>query len=144
MDKKHWIVVENRQSAGGHHDRTKLEAPCGYVCKDGAIYLLYEETAGVRATIKLQGGKVTLLRGNTRLELEEGRRCHCQYDAGCGFLALETEAKSIRADFRPDGGVARLNYDLWSAGQLLSHNAVTIRITEQRFKPDRAKVPKGS
>lgn len=134
MEKKHWIRVENNQSAGGERHRVKTEAACSFLEKGGALYLLYEDGDGVKNTIKIRGTHATLLRGQSRLELEQGARYSCLYETGYGKLPLETAARQVEHRFNSAGGTARLIYDLWYQGSLLSHNTVTITVMEQDRK----------
>lgn len=133
MEKEYWIQVENRQRAGGESSVLKTAAPCAYTQKEGAAYLLYEDESG-KNTIILRRGKATLLRGGSRLELEEGARHACRYETGYGTLPLETEARQVAAQLTGAGGSVTLTYALWSRGALLSDNTVTITVTRQHTK----------
>ena len=131
MKKKHWIRVENRQRTGGESHQIKNEAACAFLRKGDTFYLLYEEKDGTKITVKIRGTHATLLRGHSRLDLEQGTRHSCLYETGYGTLPLETAAQRVEHRVTFSGGTARLLYDLWYQESLLSHNTVTITVTEQ-------------
>lgn len=129
--------MENRQRTGGESHRVKTEAPCSFLTKGDMVYLLYEEADGSKTTVKIRGTCVTLLRGQSRLELEQDIRHSCLYETGYGRLSLETAAHRVEHRLTSSGIIVRLEYDLWYQDAVLSHNTVTITVTElDRKKKD--------
>lgn len=130
------INIAGRQDYGEDQDEITLNTTGSYTRRGGARFIAYKEydqgdpRASVTAVLKVEPGKVTMMRSGsaTRLILEEGRRHRCLYDTGYGVLSVGVFTSALTSTLDDRGGRLTIDYTLDVNSNLSSQNRITVEV----------------
>ena len=139
MEEKYLITIKGTMEQDGQQESVELMTHGKFVQRNGACYIVYEETeatgyAGCTTTVKLSADNrmVTMTRFGkvpSQLVIEKGVRHICHYETGFGSVSLGVAADEITPELSEDGGRLQFSYTLDSGGEnFISRNLVDIRV----------------
>ena len=120
MEEKYLITIKGTMEQDGQQESVELMTRGKFVQRNGAFYIVYEETeatgyAGCTTTVKLSS--------DARLVVI------CHYETGFGSVSLGVAADEIAPELSEAGGRLRFSYTLDSGGEnFISRNLVDIRV----------------
>ena len=139
MEEKYLITIKGTMEQDGQQESVELMTRGKFVQRNGAFYIVYEETeatgyAGCTTTVKLSSdarmvvmtrfGKVP-----SQLVIEKGVRHICHYETGFGSVSLGVAADEIAPELSEAGGRLRFSYTLDSGAEnFISRNLVAITV----------------
>lgn len=136
------ISIIGRQTYEENSDVIEVNTSGSYTKKGDARYIRYKEYGvdgsdeEMTNTIKVEDGKVTLIRQNssTRLIMEPGKRHLCLYETGYGNLTVGIFTDFIKSTLKDGGGRLDIRYTIDVDSNLSSVNVLTAKV--RRKKPD--------
>ncbi len=136
------ISIIGRQTYEENSDVIEVNTSGSYTKKGDTRYIRYKEYGidgadeEMTNTIKVEDGKVTLIRQNsaTRLIMEPGKRHLCLYETGFGNLTVGIFTDFIKSTLKDSGGRLDIRYTIDVDSNLSSVNVLTAKV--RRKKPD--------
>lgn len=127
-----------QQSVLGEEEPMELLTEAKRVVKNGAVYLIYEETElsgipGCVTSIRIEGEEVRLRRFGTfpqEMRFEVGKRFLGLYDTPVGMVDMEITTNSLKAELADEGtkGTIFLDYNIKLRGLMAARNTMEIKL----------------
>ena len=139
MEENYLITIKGTMEQDGERESVELMTRGKFVQRNGAFYIVYEETeatgyAGCTTTVKATADarEVVMTRFGkvpSQLVIEKGVRHICHYETGFGSVSLGVAADVIELDLTDAGGRLQFSYTLDSGGEnFISRNLVDITV----------------
>ncbi len=130
------IAITGRQIYEEDSGEITLNTVGTYTERAGSRFIAYREyeeenpSISHTAVLKVENGKVTLIRSgtSTRLILEEGKRHLCLYDMGYGTVTVGVFTSELRSTLRKKGGILNIKYTLDIDSNFSSANEIKIEV----------------
>lgn len=139
MKKDVIITVKGTQvNEFGETDTQELISKGTYHIKDGAYYIIYNESQvtgmeGTATSLKAEPGRVTLNRMGTsqhRQVFEPGVRHRGNYVTPFGIMYMAATSTKVEVNLTDSGGTINLEYVLEVENQKVSDNVLSLTIRE--------------
>lgn len=129
-------IIGTQKYPDGNDDRQELVTVGSYYVRNGAYYILYQESEitgmeGVTTSLRVDEGHLTLNRmgaAELKQEFKPGVYHKSTYVTSYGNLWLSVLTTHLQSDLTAQGGRISLEYDLFVDDELMSHNTLTISI----------------
>ncbi len=138
MNKVLMKIHARQLSEKGGEDVMELMTEGKHYCKNGVIYLLYEETElsgmkGCVTALKVDGGVIKLRRYGVKtqeMHFEKGKRFDGLYETPMGYFDMEILTTEIENRLVKDGicGRLKIDYDISLKGLMEAHNTLEIKV----------------
>lgn len=123
------IAIKNFQG-GGAEDIVEIKTAGSFYEKNGAFYIIYEETeqsgmSGSVSMIKARGSSVTVSRRGafaSRAVYTPGTEYEMTYSMPYGSMAIKIKTKTVKNKLTAAGGELLLVYDTDIGGDIISNN----------------------
>lgn len=141
MKKDVFISIKGIQMIEGEKDVTEFFTQGTYYRKNGAYYIIYEESeddgyGGCKTTLKVEDSeKVTMIRTGTarsHLVIERGGRNIGHYGVEGASLVIGVNTRQIDSKLDDNGGDLFLSYSLDADASLISENEVYVHVKDEQ------------
>ena len=133
----HIKIKSSQTDAVGEKTHVNMEADGCLSCKNGKLYLRYEDMAllqgeRVSTTVKLlENGMLLLRKGALQQRMEFLEECETvsMYRTSCGVLELRIRTTCFAKELSEEsGGFVRLRYELYANGKWQSRNRLEMEV----------------
>ena len=142
MDRVILKINARQHNDQGEEDVMELVTEAKMYRKDGAFYLVYEESElsgmdGCVTTLIIQKNKVSLKRygaANQELIFEEGKKYLGMYETpmGCTEMEILTDLVAPKLDEKTATGTVDVEYEISLRGLMAARNKLLIEIAEKK------------
>jgi uncharacterized beta-barrel protein YwiB (DUF1934 family) len=139
--KKIMMKITGKQASDGDNDQMEFVTEGELYERNGALYLMYEETEisgmpGCKTRLKIKGDHVSMKRlatktipAGTEMEFAPGKVFTGPYDTPYGSFEMEIVTNRIFSDLTAEGtGRVDIDYKMSLKGLVESHNQLSIEI----------------
>lgn len=119
------VVMKSMQDFGTHTDESEEKDECVLSRIGESLLITFQN-----GNIQLEGKKITYIRGNNMMEIEEGKMTEFEYETEEGVFTLNIAADSVECFDVKEGIVAKTKYKVLVPGCEPYTNELEITLEE--------------